>query len=89
MAVERPLTIVNKRGLHVRPATQFAEVASRFSSSITVGKDGLLSDAKSILDLLMLAAAEGVVLHVRADGPDAEQAVAALEQLVAGKFGEE
>ena len=89
MIVQRSLTIINKRGLHVRPATQFAEVANRFHSAILVSKDGLDSDAKSILDLLMLAAAEGVVLLLKADGPDAGAAVDALEKLVLGKFGEE
>ncbi|MBI3267758.1 MAG: HPr family phosphocarrier protein [Planctomycetes bacterium] len=89
MLVERPVTIVNKRGLHVRPATKFAEVANRFQSSISVSKEGVVSDAKSILDLLMLAAAEGVVLHLRAEGNDADQAVDALDALVQGKFGEE
>lgn len=89
MTAQRALTIINRRGLHVRPATQFAEVANRFASTITVTKDGLESDAKSILDLLMLAAAEGVVLNIRAEGPDADRALDALEQLVQSKFGEE
>jgi len=81
--------IINKMGLHARPAMQFVDGASQISSRIRVSKERQTVNVKSIMDLLLLAAGLGTELTIEADGPDAAQAVAALEKLVAGKFDEE
>ena len=86
--VERTFTIVNKLGLHARPATLFVKTAIKFSSRITVQTDGLAIDGKSIIGLLTLAATKGTSLTVCAHGDDAGEAIDALEKLVARKFGE-
>lgn len=87
MTAERQVTILNEKGLHVRPATKFAETAARFRSKIDVLKDGDRVNGKSSIDLLTLAAEPGAYLLIRADGEDAQQAVDALSQLVLDKFG--
>ncbi len=89
MIAERQVQITNTLGLHVRPAVELAEAASRFSSRVFVVKDGVQVSAKSSVDLLTLAAVEGTRITLRADGTDAEAAVEALARLVLGKFGEE
>lgn len=76
--VERSVTIANKLGMHLRPAAEFVKVAGRFRSEITVGKDGHWVNAKSIMGVVTLAAEHGSRLTIRADGDDAEEAVAAL-----------
>ena len=82
------LTIRNAVGLHARPASLFVQEANKFASEITVilGEDQ--GDAKSILDLLLLGASQGATITVRAEGPDAESALQALESLHARNFGE-
>lgn len=85
---ERQATIVNPLGLHARPAAQLVRLASSFESEIVVGKDGFEVNAKSIMGVMMLAAECGSELTFRATGPDAEAAVQALVELVAGGFGE-
>ena len=75
-------------GLHARPSTQIATTAGKFESEMTIGKDGLSVDAKSVLELLMLAAECGSELTITADGSDAEDAVASIVELVEGRFGE-
>ncbi len=87
--VTRDLKIVNKMGLHARPAMQFVDLANKFTSRITVCKKTHCVNAKSIMELLLLAAAFGTVLTVKAEGPDAKKAVEALAELVESKFGEE
>lgn len=87
--VEREVTLKNKYGLHARPATLMAETANGFESEVTIEKGEQVSNGKSIFELMMLAAEAGSRLVVRASGPDAEEAVAALEALVDGKFNEE
>ena len=84
-------TIVNKLGLHARPAMTFVEEASRLDSSITVRKsgDGETVDGKSILQMLMLAGTCGTVIEITADGSDEESALSALLAVVAGRFGED
>ncbi len=84
---ERRVTIVNELGLHARPAAEFVKLASRFESEIQLAKDDLPVNGKSIMGVLTLAAECGAELTVRAEGPDAETAVAALEELVARGFG--
>ena len=86
--IEREATIVNQEGLHARPAAKIVRLASSFSSEIELFKDGLAVNGKSIMGVMMLAAECGSAIVVRADGPDAEQAVEAITQLVAGGFGE-
>ena len=79
----------NKYGLHARPATLFAEAANGFKSEITVAKEGEDVNGKSIFGLMMLAAEQGTKLRIKAVGEDAEEAVKALEALIAQKFNEE
>ena len=86
--VERQETIVNPLGLHARPAAQLVRLASAFASDIVVAKDGLEVNGKSIMGVMMLAAECGSSITIRANGADAEQAVQALMDLVAGGFGE-
>ncbi|HEX3131983.1 MAG TPA: HPr family phosphocarrier protein [Planctomycetota bacterium] len=86
--VESKVMLSNKMGLHARPSTQIATTASRFSSDIHIGKDDMVVDAKSVLELLMLAAECGTELTVAAEGADAKEAVASLVELVKGRFGE-
>lgn len=87
--VEKAIRIENKYGLHARPAMQFVELAGKFSSQISLTRGEKAADAKSIMEVLMLAAEKGSELVIRADGNDAESAVEALEKLVASKFDEE
>jgi phosphocarrier protein HPr len=86
--IEREATIVNQDGLHARPAAQIVRLANSFASDIELAKDGVGVNGKSIMGVMMLAAECGSCITIRADGPDAEAAVAALAQLVAGGFGE-
>ncbi|HKV50802.1 MAG TPA: HPr family phosphocarrier protein [Gemmatimonadaceae bacterium] len=86
--MERSVTIVNKNGLHARPAAELVKTASKFQSEITMVREDLEVNGKSIMGVMMLAAECGAELLVRADGPDAEQAVQAIADLVARKFGE-
>lgn len=86
--VEIRITIVNKYGLHARPAMQFVELANKFMSKIEVSNGVLAVDAKSIMSVMRLAATKGTVLTVTVDGADAEQAVDSLTRLVADGFGE-
>jgi phosphocarrier protein len=86
---ERPLTITNKVGLHARPAALFVQTAARFKDTkIEVVKDGIVRDAKSMLGILTLGVSQGTTIMVRADGPHAEEAIAALSDLVDRDFGE-
>ncbi|MBN1555435.1 MAG: HPr family phosphocarrier protein [Phycisphaerae bacterium] len=86
--VQRDVTIVNKYGLHARPAMQFVELANKFASGIEVSKASLTVDAKSIMSVMRLAATKGTTLKIVADGDDAADAVEALAELIAGGFGE-
>jgi len=87
--VTKPLTVVNKLGIHARPAAVFAKTANKFKADVFVEKDGETINAKSIMGLMMLAAGPGSKLLIVANGPDAEDAVKAIEELIASKFGEE
>ncbi|HEU4395749.1 MAG TPA: HPr family phosphocarrier protein [Planctomycetota bacterium] len=79
----------NRHGLHLRPATRFAQEALRFRAEVRVVLDGQEVNGKSILMLTSLAAERGARLKVRAEGDDAEECVRALESLVAARFGED
>ena len=86
--IEREATIVNQDGLHARPAAKIVRLASTFNCEVELFKDGVAVNAKSIMGVMMLAAECGSSITIRADGPDAEQAVSAIGQLVAEGFGE-
>jgi len=84
----RRVTIVNKLGLHARAAARFVTVASKFRCEITVRRGARCVNGKSIMGVMMLAAAKGTELEVSADGEDEELAQLELAQLVVGRFGE-
>lgn len=86
--VEIEVRIVNQLGMHARPAAEFVKVASRFEAKISVAKDGLSVDGKSIMGMLMLAAERGSTLVISTSGQDAPAAAEALRALVADGFGE-
>jgi len=85
----REITILNKSGIHARPAAMFVKIANRFGSDIFVEKDGEKINGKSIMGLMMLAAGPGSKVTLLAKGTDAPQAIAELEQLVQRKFDED
>lgn len=87
--ITKKLTILNKLGIHARPAAQFVRVASRFVADVTVEKDDESVDGKSIMGLMMLAVGCGADITVTIEGADEADAMAALEELVNKKFGEE
>jgi phosphocarrier protein HPr len=87
--IVREFPIVNQRGLHARASAKFVQVASGFDASVHVEKDGVTVGGTSIMGLMMLAASPGYSIRVTASGPEAEQVIDALEQLVASRFGEE
>ena len=84
----REFAIVNKLGLHARAASKFVTVASQYEADIKVSKDGREVSGKSIMGVMMLAAARGSRIEVSAEGDDAEAALDALEELVRDRFGE-
>lgn len=88
-AMRIKVKIGNRLGLHARPAMSFVDTAARFRSDIKVSKGSQVVDGKSIMQLMMLAATQGTELEIAADGPDAEQAVSTLQQLVESNFDEE
>ena len=88
MEKEATAKVLNKVGLHARPATLFVEAAKRFSCEIRVEKEGLAVDAKSILGILRLGAEYGSVVKIRANGEDAEEAVRELVSLIERRFDE-
>lgn len=85
---ERVVRIVNRAGMHARPAAEFVKTAGRYKSEITVEKDGLEVNGKSIMGVLMLAAEQGSSLRVAAQGADARAAVDALADLIGRGFEE-
>lgn len=86
--VERTVEIVNRAGMHARPASELVKLAGTFSSEVRLEKDGLEVNGKSIMGVLMLAAEMGSQLRISADGEDAVDAVEALAALVGRGFGE-
>jgi len=87
--ISKELPIVNKLGLHARAASHLVKVASGFAARITVERAGARANAKSIMGLMLLAAAKGHTVIVTADGPDECEALAAVEALVRDRFHEE
>jgi len=89
MKVTKEIIVMNKKGIHARPAAEFVKAANRFECDIFVEKDGEKVNAKSIKGILMLAAGQGSKLLVHAEGEDAARAVVEIELLIKRKFGEE
>jgi phosphocarrier protein HPr len=86
--IEKEVEIINKLGLHARAASKFVKLASRFESMILLRKGEREANGKSIMGVMMLAASLGTVLEVVVDGNDEEEAMKALEALIADRFGE-
>ena len=85
---ERDVKIVNKLGIHARPAAEIVKTAGKFRSNITIVRDDLEVNAKSSMGVMMLAAEFGAVVTLRATGDDADAAIDALATVIANKFGE-
>ncbi len=86
---EKNVTVINSLGIHARPASLIVEAANRHSSEVTLEKDGVSADAKSIMNVMMLAADKGSQVTVKADGNDEQEAVDAVIRLFEEKFNEE
>jgi phosphocarrier protein len=86
---EKELLIINKLGLHARAAAKLIAVTSRFSSNITLVKEGRPVDGKSIMSVMMLAASKGTSITIKTDGSDEEAALEAIEALVNNRFDED
>lgn len=84
----RRLEICNEKGLHARASARFVETVERFDASARVERDGMAVSGDSIMGLLMLGAAQGCCIELTTSGPEAEALMAALDALVAGRFGE-
>jgi len=89
LKIEKDITVVNRLGLHARPAAMFVRISSRFRAEIWVSKEGEEVNGKSIMGLMMLAAGQGSKLHIRAEGADADKAVEELETLINSRFNED
>ena len=88
-AASREIPIINKRGLHARASAKFVQMVERFNADVTVTRNGETVGGNSIMGLMMLAAGIGTSIMVSATGPEADEAVAALTDLVGSKFNEE
>ena len=86
---QRTLPIINRRGLHARAAAKFVKLAGTFDADITISKDGSEVSGRSIMGIMMLAAAPGDQVDVSAEGADAADAIQAIGDLVRGRFGED
>lgn len=86
--LERKVPVLNRLGLHARAAAKIAALASTFEADISLEKDGARADARSILDILGLGCPQGTEIRLRAQGPEAVQAVDAIAELFLGCFGE-
>ena len=87
--LSRELPITNKRGLHARASAKFVQMVEKFSADVTVTRNGESVGGTSIMGLMMLAAGIGTSIVVTAKGPEAQEALDAISQLVSDKFGEE
>jgi phosphocarrier protein len=86
--LQQEVEIINKLGLHARASAKLTEVAGRFKSSVWVSRNGRRVNAKSIMGVMMLAAAKGSTLVVETEGPDEQEAMAAVTRLIANRFQE-
>jgi phosphocarrier protein HPr len=89
MTARRTVEICNARGLHARASAKFVKLAGEFDAEVKVTRDGQTVDARSIMGLMMLGAGPGCQIELEAEGPQAEAAVTALAELIAGRFEEE
>jgi phosphocarrier protein HPr len=89
MEHQAEVQILNKYGLHARPAAEFVKLANRYRSHVWVGKDDIEVSGKSIMGVMMLAAECGSMISIRVAGEDADEAIEALTDLIANRFGEE
>jgi len=87
--LEKEVTVINRLGLHARPAAMFVRIASRYRSEVWVEKEGEQINGKSIMGLMMLAAGQGSKLTIRCEGPDADKVLEELEELIQKKFNED
>lgn len=85
----RDFVIVNQRGLHARASAKFVQIAESFDATVEVERDGIVVGGTSIMGLMMLAASPGCSIRITTCGPEAQQAMSALEELIAARFGEE
>ncbi|AVY94150.1 MULTISPECIES: HPr family phosphocarrier protein [Microvirgula] len=86
--VEKDIQIINKLGLHARASSKFTQLAGKFKSEIWISRSNRRVNAKSIMGVMMLAAAKGSTVHVEASGPDESDALSALEVLINNRFDE-
>lgn len=86
--ISREFRISNKLGLHARPSAQLTQVAGKFAAEIYIARNGRRVNAKSIMGVMMLAAGPGSTVKVDAEGPDEQQAIDAIAELIATRFGE-
>src|SRR3982074_1819113 len=87
--VEKDVPVINRLGLHARPAAMFVRIASRYRAEIWVSKEGEEVNGKSIMGLMMLAAGQGSKLRICCEGHDADKALEELEELIAARFNED
>lgn len=87
--ISKELTVINRLGLHARPAAMFVKVCNKHRSDVWVEKDGEQVNGKSIMGLMMLAAGQGSKLRITAEGSDAEKAVSEIEAIVLRRFDED
>lgn len=87
--ISRDLPIINKKGLHARATAKFVQCCEKFDAEITVSKDGETVGGSSIMGILTLGAGQGSTIVVTANGPQAQEAIEALDALVANRFGED
>ncbi|MGF2733459.1 HPr family phosphocarrier protein [Marinobacter sp. DUT-1] len=86
--IRRPITIINKLGLHARATAKLVATASEFDSQVRIARNGREVDAKNIMQVMMLAASQGTEVELIAEGPDEERAIEALVRLIDDYFGE-
>lgn len=89
LKIEKEITIVNRLGLHARPAAMFVRISSRYRAEVWVSKEGEEVNGKSIMGLMMLAAGQGSKLRIRCEGADADKALKELEELIKSRFNED
>jgi phosphocarrier protein len=87
--IQKDLIVSNNLGIHARPASMIVQTATKFHSDISLEKDGVSADAKSIMSVMMLAAAHNSTVTVRASGKDEKAALVAIEEIFNRKFNEE
>ena len=87
--VEKILTVKNRAGIHARPATLIAQMANKFTSEITLEKDSIVVNAKSIMGVITMAAGYNTTMTLKVEGPDESEAASAIENLFETKFNDE